>query len=195
MKALILDGDCADQCTTAPVHAFLVDLLTQMGWLVESLVLHEQKIAYCLGCFECWTTTPGLCRIDDAGRDVAAAVIHSDLVIYLTPVTFGGYSSVLKKAIDRNICLISPLFTKIGGEVHHQARYEEYPVIVGVGILPQPDPVQTAIFTKLIQRNAINMHAPLHDAVVVDETQPPARHEDVLQRAFQSLTQRVMVRA
>jgi multimeric flavodoxin WrbA len=105
---------------------------------------------------------------------VAEAVIRSDLVIFLTPVTFGGYSSVLKKAVDRLICLISPFFTKIGGEIHHQARYDSYPMMMGIGLLPQPDPGQAALFTRLIARNALNFHAPAQAAVVFDETQDHA---------------------
>lgn len=51
------------------IRSRLLDTLNQMGWQVQPLVLHEEKIAYCLGCFECWTKTPGLCRIDDGGRE------------------------------------------------------------------------------------------------------------------------------
>lgn len=171
MNALILDGGRAGESVTAAMRAQLCDLLNQQGWQVQPLILHEQKIAYCLGCFECWTKSPGLCRIDDQGRAVAAAVIHSDLVVYLTPITFGGFSAELKKAIDRNICLVSPFFTQINGEVHHQPRYAHYPAILGVGLLPQPDPTQAAIFAKLIERNAINLHAPTHATVVIDGTQ------------------------
>jgi hypothetical protein len=101
-----------------------------------------------------------LCRIDDTGRSVAASLINSDLVVYLTPVTFGGYSSELKKALDRSICLILPFFTRIDGEVHHQPRYECYPSLLGLGVLPAPDLEQERIFARLVERNAINLHAP-----------------------------------
>ena len=144
------------------------------GWTVMPWNLRDQKIAYCLGCFECWTKTPGLCRINDTGRDVARAVIGSDLTIYLTPITFGGYSSELKKAVDRIICLISPFFTRIEGEVHHHARYDRYPDLLGVGVLSAPHPAQEQIFRTLIGRNAINLHAPAHRSTVVYRTQDPA---------------------
>lgn len=191
MKALILDGGLTGQTTTDVIRSALVERLVQMGWQVQPIVLREQKIAYCLGCFECWTKTPGLCRIDDQGRTVANAIIHSDLVIYLTPITFGGYSSELKKAIDRSICLVSPFFTKIEGEVHHHARYDHYPVLIGVGLLPHPDPVQAAIFAKLLERNAINLHAPAHATLVVDGLPAGA----VVQEQFQALLEKVMVPA
>lgn len=144
------------------------------GWDVTSWTLRGERIAYCLGCFECWIKTPGLCRIDDAGRDVAASLIGGDLTIYLTAVTFGGYSSALKGAVDRAICLVAPFFTRIDGEVHHQARYQHYPALLGVGVLPAPHPAQEQIFHTLVGRNAINLHAPQHSSAVIYRSQPPA---------------------
>ena len=114
---------------------------------------------------------PGLCRIDDAGREVVESIIGGDLAIYLTPITFGGYSSELKKAIDRSIGLISPFFTRIDGEVHHHARYDRYPSLFGVGVLPAPHPAQEQIFDTLVGRNAINMHVPRHSSVVLYRSQ------------------------
>jgi multimeric flavodoxin WrbA len=82
-------------------------------------------------------------------------------MIYLTPVTFGGYSSELKKAIDRFACsMLLPFFTKIDGEVHHKARYQHLPSLIGIGILPGPEEESGQIFAKLVERNAINIHSP-----------------------------------
>lgn len=135
MKISILDGGLSDQTTDA-IRILLLEIGRQQGDHVQPFVRREQKIAYCLGCFECWTKTPGRCRIADDGQAIAQAIIHSDLVIYLTPITFGGYSSALKMAVDRTICLISPFFTKINGEVHHRKRYAHYPSLLGIGLLP-----------------------------------------------------------
>lgn len=167
MNATILNGGLAGDLFVDRVQDLLLAELATAGYQPAAWTLREQKIAYCLGCFECWTKTPGLCRIDDAGRSVAASVIGSDLVIYLSPVTFGGYSSELKKAIDRSICLLSPFFTRVDGEVHHQRRYDRYPALLGVGILSERHAEQEQIFSTLISRNAINMHAPQHAAVVI----------------------------
>ena len=146
--------------------------------------LRDEKIAYCLGCFECWTKTPGLCRIDDTGREVVESIIGGDLVIYLTPITFGGYSSELKKAVDRSIGLLSPFFTRIDGEVHHQARYDRYPSLLGIGVLPASHPVQEQIFDTLVGRNAINLHAPRHCSLVLCRSQEPAAAAAALRGAL-----------
>lgn len=173
MKVTILNGALPGDPYTDAVGAALHNALAAAGKVVESWSLRDDKIAYCLGCFECWTKTPGLCRIDDAGRTVAASFIGSDQAIFLTPITFGGYSSALKKAVDRAICLVSPFFTHIEGEVHHHARYDRYPALLGIGILPAPHPVQEQIFETLIGRNAINLHAPVHGNVVLYRSQEP----------------------
>lgn len=174
MKVTLLNGALAGDHFVDAVGVALQDALQADGCTVTSWLLREQKIAYCLGCFECWTKTPGQCRIDDAGRAVAAGIISGDLTIYLTPITFGGYSSELKKAVDRSICLISPFFKRIDGEVHHHARYPRYPELLGVGVLPQPNPAQEQIFQTLIGRNAINLHAPRHSSTVCYRNQSPA---------------------
>ena len=84
MKATLLNGALPGDDFVDGAGALLQDALQSQGWAVTSWTLRNEKIGYCLGCFECWTTTPGLCRIDDAGRDIARSVIQSDLAIYLT---------------------------------------------------------------------------------------------------------------
>jgi multimeric flavodoxin WrbA len=188
MKVTLLNGALPGDNFVDAAGAALQDTFHAEGWTVTSWTLRDEKIAYCLGCFECWTKTPGLCRIDDVGRDIARSVIQSDLAIYLTPITFGGYSSELKKAVDRIICLISPFFTRIGGridgEVHHHARYDRYPDLLGGGVLPAPHSAQEQIFHTLIGRNAINMHAPAHSSAVLYRSQDPAAAAASLRNAL-----------
>jgi multimeric flavodoxin WrbA len=190
MKALILNGARSGNGAVNTMNDAIMAELAAEGWQAESLPLRDLKLAYCTGCFECWTgADPGLCRVDDAARDVAQAMINSDLVIYLTPVTFGGYSSELKRAVDRCICLVSPFFTTIQGETHHRPRYDRYPALIGVGVLPGPDPEQERIFKALVARNALNLHAPFHAAHVVT----PANAAALLQRAVQAATSQAEV--
>ena len=111
MKALILNGERKGENVLDFLQEAVVHAISDDGWLVETVVLREKKIAWCTGCFGCWTKTPGTCVIDDFGRILANKVVQSDLMIYLTPVTFGGYSSELKKAIDRFACSMLFLFS------------------------------------------------------------------------------------
>lgn len=155
MKTLILDGSHANDPQAAAIGNALRKHLPD----AETIVVREQKIGNCAGDFFCWVRSPGMCNTDDDNRLIAAQIMHSDLVIYLTPVTFGGYSSALKRMVDHQIQNISPFFANIHGEVHHQKRYKRYPNLLAVGWMDEPDAQAEAIFRRLVHRNAINLHA------------------------------------
>ena len=191
MKALILDGTRVEETFLDGVHQTLVRRLAAAGCEVRPMALREMEVHHCVGCFGCWVQTPGECMIDDGARDVARAFIASDLVVFFTPVTFGGYSSELKKALDRIICLVSPFFDRFDGEVHHQPRYARYPRLLAVGVLSRPDRESEAIFTTLVERNAINMHAPDHAAVVFH----PHQSGEIVEENMKSLIERLGVGA
>jgi multimeric flavodoxin WrbA len=160
MRTLILDGSWANDPVAAQVRAALDGQITARGWDADHLLLREQKIGNCAGDFFCWVKTPGVCMTNDANRQIAAAMVRSDLLIYLTPVTFGGYSSALKRVVDHQIQNLSPYFTTINAETHHQRRYQRYPAMLVIGWLDGPDATSEAVFGHLAQRNALNMHAP-----------------------------------
>ena len=187
MKALVLNGVGKDAQHLDRIGEPIVQELRLRQWEVENLILRDIEIAPCMGCFGCWVQTPGVCLIDDNARDVTRKMVGSDLVVYFTPITFGGYSSELKKALDRSISLISPFFTRINGEVHHQKRYGYAPKLLGVGVLPHPDEESERIFKTLIGRNAINMHNPAHAACVVYEDQSDPEIHGIIRAALGEL--------
>ncbi len=166
------------------VSDFTAHLLRNIGYEVDVIILHELQIADCRGCFSCWIKTPGVCVIDDAGRDIAMRLVQNDLVVYLTPVVFGCYSSELKKALDRLIPLILPFFMKINREVHHRPRYGRYPVLVAIGVLPGPDSESESIFTTLVNRNAINIHSPAHSVGTVFSTDSSQTLQNKIRNIF-----------
>jgi multimeric flavodoxin WrbA len=99
--------------------------------------------------------------------------VGSDLVVYVTPVTFGGFSSELKKLLDRIVLsVLDPRFTVVGGEVHHRLRYRRYPKTVGFGTLPSPDPEAERLFTRLVARNGINVHQHSDVEILTGVTDP-----------------------
>ena len=159
MKTLILNGFRSDDAVGERIESALQTQLQERGWESESVLLCDQKIGNCAGDFFCWVRQPGMCNTDDDNRVIAAKIIQSDLVIYLTPVTFGGYSSELKRIVDHQIQNISPFFTSVNGEIHHQKRYEKYPNVLTVGWMNQSNAQAEAVFRYLAHRNAINMYS------------------------------------
>ncbi len=187
MKALILNGFHEGDRRWQPVTAVLRTELENRGWSCEDIHLRETDVADCAGCFGCWTKTPGTCLIDDGGREVARRFIGSDLVVFLTPVTFGGYSSELKKALDRLIPLISPFFQKIRGETHHRRRYDRHPALIGIGMTGSDDEEKARVFRKLLQRNVINLHNPKNAALIVTEGDNPDRLREKIREAMREV--------
>jgi len=182
-KVVILDGCGVQDQDLAPVLAGFRDLLEHDSSQTEIFHLREMKLAHCLGCFGCWIKTPGMCVEDDAGRQVARAVVQSDTTVFFTPVTFGGYAPDLKKMMDHFIQIISPYFQIEHGEVHHPPRYSHLPRLMMVGVQRHPDAHEAHIFKTLAGRNAINFHPPSYAVEVVAAAESP----ETLRRRFADL--------
>ncbi|MEJ2677913.1 MAG: NAD(P)H-dependent oxidoreductase [Gemmatimonadota bacterium] len=184
-RVAILNGALPGDTELDRVHEELHDAFSATGHIIESFRLRDIPLAYCLGCFECWTKTPGICRTKDDGPAIAEAIIRSDVTVWLSAVTFGGYASELKKALDRINCLVSPSFTRVRGEVHHRPRYDRFPFVLCFGMLPESDAEQERIFRTLVERNAINMHAPGHAAEILYRGHDPRDVWEGLERLAQ----------
>ncbi|QGY42736.1 hypothetical protein GM418_03430 [Maribellus comscasis] len=127
--------------------------------LVKVFHLHKKKVKQCVGCFDCWWKTPGICRFDDDTGDILRSIISSDLVIYSTPIIMGMYSALLKKFHDRTIPLVHPYINIVEGECHHKKRYSNYPKI---GVLVEPNDSskeELELVEKIFSRIKLNFHS------------------------------------
>jgi hypothetical protein len=173
MNALILDASPIPDHPAARAAGALEQAFRDRGAVVTRLRLADLDLAPCNGCFGCWTTRPGECLMGDDARGLAAKVVGADAVAMVGPVEFGAWGSIAKNALDRLICLILPHFTTVDGEVHHRRRYARYPRWLALGTMPAPNPRAEAIFRRVIDRNAVNLHNPVHaTGVLVGEADP-----------------------
>jgi hypothetical protein len=168
--ALLLDGGRDGDATLTLIHQAIAETLAAGGWDIDDWRLRGETIAWCAGCFGCWVKTPGVCVHSDAGRGVAARMARSDLLVYLTPVTFGGYSSELKKALDHLIPILLPDLKKSGNDTRHPQRYARVHDLLAVGTVPagEADGVEADTFRRLVERNTLNLR-PRHWAAGVVE--------------------------
>ncbi len=158
MKALLLNSSSHDDLNMELIHDITKKILEEKNFQVESVMIEDKEIKECRGCFNCWLKTPGECIHDDEGRIITKTIINSDVVIMLTPVIYGGYSSKMKLVLDRIIPVLLPFFKKIKGEIHHKKRYKKYPKVIVVGMMNGEDQESSEIFCELIKRNALNWY-------------------------------------
>lgn len=123
---------------------------------LEWIDLSQLRIANCVGCFGCWTKTPGKCVIRDDGVKVYPRIAASDKLMYVSRVRYGGYDTTMKTMLERAIPVQQAFIRLHHGETHHVQRnvVPKEAVIVGYGDLSQEE--QT-LFRKVVARNAHNM--------------------------------------
>ena len=125
----------------------------------------------CIGCFGCWTKTPGRCLIKDRAYEFPELMAsHKELVI-VCRIVFGGVSPEVKAVLDRSIGYMLPFFRIIEGEMHHVQRYERGPdlkyIFYGEEILQQ----EKKIAEKLIKANALNFGSDISTVVFCSSPQ------------------------
>jgi multimeric flavodoxin WrbA len=186
LDIVVLNGARANDTKVDEANDILKSALETFGQ-VSAFRLRDEAIADCLGCFGCWIKTPGQCVIDDSARLIANKMAQSDLVVYVTPVVFGGYSSELKKVLDRQICAILPFFTEVKGEFHHPPRYEKIGKLAAIGVLPEPNPASEEIFKKLLFRNSLNKQAPKYTTAIIYSSDNPETIREKINRMLAEL--------
>jgi multimeric flavodoxin WrbA len=151
--------------------------LTAGGHAFHSFLLRKMDIHSCIGCWDCWLKTPGLCRHRDDMPVIYKAVMAADLVIFASPVIMGFMSALLKRANERFIPLIHPYIALVEGECHHRGRYDRYP---GLGILlhrgADTDGEDIEIITDIYRREAINFRTTLRCAFTTDQPLSEVTH-------------------
>ena len=144
----------------------------------ELIDLSALQISNCVGCFGCWTKTPGKCVIRDDAVRVYPRIAESDRVLYVSRVRYGGYDTVMKTMLERAIPIQQAFIRLHHGETHHLQRRvaPKQAVIIGYG---DTSPEEQELFRQLIARNAHNMNFETWRVVFVPEAEvePAVREE------------------
>ena len=122
----------------------------------ERSTLSALRIANCVGCFGCWTKTPGRCVIRDDAVRVYPLIARSEQVLYVSRVKYGSYAPVMKTMLERAIPIQQAFIRIHHGETHHiqRAVAEKDAVILAYG---DTGDEEQALFRLLAARNAHNM--------------------------------------
>lgn len=128
MKILVLNGSPrAERSNTLRLtKAFLEGFSSDCER--EIVHLYKHNIKPCLGCFSCWTKTPGRCVIDDYMQELYKKIENADIIIESFPLYFFGMPSGFKAAVDRCLPFMKTYLgteDEGGRSSFHQLRSEE----------------------------------------------------------------------
>ncbi len=118
----------------------------------------EPQVTPCMGCFGCWIKTPGRCVIADRAQIIPKYMAECDEVVIISPIYCGGYSYKVKAVIDRSIGYLLPYLRIVGGEMHHEMRYE-HSFKFTVCFYGKRDAEEEEIARAVTTANAINFGA------------------------------------
>ncbi len=188
MKTIILNG-CKkeDSLSQEKVNQGLLNVLDSKNNPVTNIKLHEQDIKSCIGCMNCFFKSPGICVLDDIGRDLSHIYINSDIAVFISPITFGGLSSLFAKAYHRmTIQLEYHMFMIHKGELNRKKRYKkQYPSLIAIGIDMNNDKDEQKIFKELIGSNAFrHIHSPKHETIFFNDNHSATDIEDQLKNSL-----------
>lgn len=127
------------QSKTELVLNHLVQGMEAEGAEVEVVNIFRKKINYCIGCFTCWTKTPGTCvHRDDMTKELFPKYMEADLAVMATPLFHFTLNANLKTFIERTLPFALPFFEKRNGITRHPLRQEPPPVVaVSVAGFPE----------------------------------------------------------
>lgn len=120
------------------------------------------QVQHCIGCFGCWTKTPGKCVIKDRCQSIAPAIANCQNLIILSKLTYGGFSPSIKALLDRSIGYMLPFFRIINNEMHHTMRYATALRLTVYFYTEELSPLEQKLATQLVAANAINLGASSH---------------------------------
>lgn len=96
--------------------------MKRSGARIEEICLYDKEIKPCLGCFACWTRTPGICTQKDDQGELLEKLNQAELIIYALPLYFHSMPGLVKTHLDRQLPMVYPFMEKFGGSTVHPRR-------------------------------------------------------------------------
>ncbi len=109
----------------------MVKGMRDAGAQVEVVNLRQKRVLNCIGCYTCWTKTPGLCvHKDDMSQEIFPRWLEADLAVYATPLYHYTMNAAMKAVIERTLPALQPFFERRDGRTHHPVRHSPPKVVV-----------------------------------------------------------------
>ncbi len=143
MKILALNSSPrgGGESKTELMLAHLVKGMQEAGAQVDVVHLRKKRVENCIGCFTCWTKTPGVCvHKDDMSNELFSKWLASHLVIYATPLYNYTVNATMKAFMERTLPFLQPFIEQKEGRATHPLRHQPpKAVFLSVAGFPEED--------------------------------------------------------
>ena len=130
MNILIINGSPRGEKSNSYqlTGAFLRGVRQRAGEVqIREREVCKLDIRPCLGCFSCWSCTPGKCCMEDDMEQVIQDILWADITICSFPLYYFTVPGGLKNLIDRQLPMLLPFMEEKEGQVGsggHPSRYD-----------------------------------------------------------------------
>jgi multimeric flavodoxin WrbA len=141
MKVLALNSSPRGegQSKTEMILTPLVAGMREAGAQVEVINLRQKTVRNCIGCYTCWTKTPGVCiHKDDMTQELFPKWLKADMAVYATPLYHFTMNASIKAFIERTLPVLEPFFVRIKDRTTHPLRHK-VPKVVVVSVAGFPE--------------------------------------------------------
>lgn len=200
MKITAFNGSPkGDRSNTHVMVASFLEGAREAGAETKNIFLVTKNIKHCMGCFTCWTKTPGRCVIKDDMAELIDTYMGSDIVVLATPLYVDHVTGIMKDFMDRKIPVVCPQFeTSATGETVHVKRFKKYPSLIFMSNCGFPKQDQFALLRlyceRMRQNNKADILAEIYrsQGELLREDLPEranviARYRDTLKKAGQEI--------
>ncbi len=128
MKILAIQGSPRPKTSnTGKILEQFLEGARSKGAETEIIYLKEKNIHPCVGCYTCWTKTPGVCVFKDDMPELLEKVQSANLLVYATPLYIFNVTALLKAFQERLLPLLDPHLVRQGDAYRHPKRYKGGP--------------------------------------------------------------------
>lgn len=159
--------------------AEIAPVLAASSHEIQTISPSDGAIHKCIGCFGCWTKTPGRCVLKDSYCEIGMRLAQSERLVLISKMTYGGFSPFVKTCLDRSIGYLLPFFAIRNNEMHHASRYREQFSLQVVSYGPS-EPQERETLRSIVRANALNYNAKSHRVVFLEDL----NHITKLQEVF-----------
>jgi multimeric flavodoxin WrbA/putative sterol carrier protein len=133
MKVLALNSSPRGegQSKTEMILNPMVEGMRQAGAQVEVVNLRQKTVRNCIGCYTCWTKTPGVCiHKDDMTLELFPKWLEADMAVYATPLYHFTMTASMKAFIERTLPVLEPFLIQVKDRTTHPIRHKMPKVVV-----------------------------------------------------------------